>query len=318
MSRYLVTGCAGFIGSHLSLALLNAGDEVVGVDRISPYYDVRVKHDNISRLEKNSGFQFIETELTLVGENDLRGYDGIFHLAGQAGVRASWGDQFATYLNDNVLSSQFLFEHTDSDCPIVWASSSSVYGDSMEFPLLETMNCEPISPYGITKLCVENLSSAYTKQKNQRISGLRYFTVFGPGQRPDMAFTKICKSLFLQEPFHVYGDGRQIRDFTFVDDVVGATIDVMKKGSSGLYNIAGGAQTSLLEAIHLFERVSGRKLDVRFEAKQSGDVLVTSASTDKIRSEVGWEPKTDLIDGMRSQWKWAEEYFGGDATLGTK
>lgn len=311
MSRYLVTGCAGFIGSNLTERLLQNGDQVVGVDRISSYYDVRIKHANLSKLTYYPKFRFIESGLASLEMKNLRNYNGIFHLAGQAGVRASWGDQFGTYLTDNVLSSQFLFENTDSDTPIVWASSSSVYGDSREYPLLETMGCDPISPYGITKLCVENLASTYTKLKNQRISGLRYFTVFGPGQRPDMAFTKICKSLILQEEFFVYGDGKQIRDFTFVDDVVNATIMVMDKGSSGLYNIAGGSQTTLLEAIEMFEQVSGSKLDVNFGEKQSGDVLVTSASTDKIRKEVGWEPNTNLIDGITSQWKWAEEHFGG-------
>ena len=311
MSKYLVTGCAGFIGSFLAEVLLKSGDNVTGVDRISPYYDVRIKHNNIARLKKYSGFEFIENDLNDVREQDLRSFHGVFHLAGQAGVRSSWGDQFATYLNDNVLSSQYLFENTESACPIVWASSSSVYGDSTDFPLLETMNCEPISPYGITKLSVENLSSTYAKLKKQRISGLRYFTVYGPGQRPDMAFTKICKSLFFGEPFHIYGDGKQIRDFTFVEDAVNATILVMRNGSSGIYNIAGGSETTLLEAIDLFQQVSGRKLEVRFENKQSGDVLMTSASTLKISKDVGWEAKTELLNGIKSQWAWAEKYFGG-------
>jgi nucleoside-diphosphate-sugar epimerase len=311
MSRYLVTGCAGFIGRHLSLKLLDEGHEIIGVDRISPYYDVNIKRANIETLVKFKKFVYLEKPILELSSADFENLDGIFHLAGQAGVRSSWGDDFKTYLDDNVLSSQFIFEKSSPNCPIVWASSSSVYGDAQDYPLAEGMSCSPISPYGISKLCVENLANTYSKIKHQSIIGLRYFTVYGPGQRPDMAFTKICKSLHNGIPFEIYGDGKQVRDFTYVSDIVQATIQIMQSKNSGVYNVAGGNEISLLDVIKIFEQVSNRELKVEFIPSQIGDVRKTAASTSKIRNEINWSPTFIIQSGILEQWNWSQNFFGG-------
>lgn len=306
--RFLVTGCAGFIGSKLTTQLMKLGAEVLGVDSFSDYYDARLKEQNLKNiLDTNGSFEFMRCDInssSFVIPNDI---DGIFHLAAQAGVRSSWGSEFTNYVNQNIVSTQKIFENSGRGIPIVYASSSSVYGDSLNFPVSEGDPLQPISPYGVTKLTCEALSFAYSKFHQAKIVGLRYFTVYGPGQRPDMAFTKICRALLTGDEFVVFGTGEQIRDFTFVSDAVDATILLMLEGETGAYNIGGGNQVSLNTALKAFEDVSGRKLNLRYVETTKGDVLRTGASTEKIREATGWSPRVEFQDGIESHWAWAKD-----------
>jgi UDP-glucuronate 4-epimerase len=294
--RYVVTGAAGFIGSHLATALMTRGDDVVGIDCFTDYYDTSIKEDNASGLDVR--------RLDLAADRlDFSGFDGVFHLAGQPGV-ASFGDVYATYLRRNELASQRVFEAAVRDrVRVVFASSSSVYGRAASYPTAEETVPAPTSPYGITKLAAEHLAAAYGHAFGLDAVVLRYFTVFGPRQRPDMAFTRIAAALATNRPFELFGDGRQTRTWAYVGDVVEATIAAMARGS-GVYNVAGEEETSVRQVIGEFERLAGRPLDVRERATVRGDQRRTCASTDRIRSELGWEPQTRLAQGLEAQWEW--------------
>ena len=297
--RYVVTGAAGFVGSHLAEALEAAGHEVVGLDCFTDYYDPALKEENARGLEVRR-VDLAEDEL------DLDGCDGVFHLAGQPGVRASFTD-FPAYLSRNVLATQRVFEAAAArELRVVFASSSSVYGDAERYPTAEETVPHPISPYGITKLACENLEQAYAKSVGLDAVTLRYFTVYGPRQRPDMAFTRIVTALAEGRPFDLYGDGSISRGFTYVADVVTATIAGMERAPTGaVYNVGGGTETSMRDAIALTERIAGRRLDVRTAPVASGDVRRTAADTTRIRAELGWEPTVGLEQGLRAQWLWA-------------
>jgi nucleoside-diphosphate-sugar epimerase len=304
LSRYVVTGCAGFLGSHVVEALLRRGHEVVGIDAFTDYYGREVKEANLGRAHKRSAFSLVETDLA---EDSLApllsGVDGVFHLAAQPGVRGSWGDTFAVYLRDNVLASQRLFEASArSRTRVLLASTSSVYGNAESYPTHEAMTPRPVSPYGVTKLACESLARTYAESFGLEAIVLRYFTVYGPRQRPDMAFARIVTALLSQTPFHVYGSGEQSRDFTYVGDAVEATIAAMEGGHAGAtYNVGGGSETTLRDVIALFERLSGMPLDVRHEPTALGDVRRTAADTRRIRSELGWRPKMSLAEGLGQQ-----------------
>jgi nucleoside-diphosphate-sugar epimerase len=295
--RYLVTGAAGFIGSHLSEALRDGGHDVVGLDCFTDYYDVELKEENARGLELR--------RLDLARDPiDLQGFDGVFHLAGQPGVR-SFGEVFETYLDRNVLASQRLFEAAARDgVRVVFASSSSVYGDAEAYPTAETVAPRPVSPYGITKLTCEHLARATARSFGLDVVVARYFNAYGPRQRPDMAFTRIAMCLAEGHPFDLFGDGLQSRSFTYVGDVVGATIAVME-GGSGTYNVGGGEEATMLETITILEDLAGRELEVRRHPAVPGDQRRTKADTSLIRSELGWEPSTTLRDGLRAHWEWA-------------
>jgi nucleoside-diphosphate-sugar epimerase len=303
MSRLVVTGAAGFIGSHLAEALLAAGHTVVGVDCFTDYYDPALKEENAR------GLDVVRLDLA---EDDLRdvfdGADGVFHLAGQPGVRASFSD-FAAYLSRNALATQRVFEAAAAArIRVVFASSSSVYGDSERYPTPEDVLPAPISPYGITKLACEHLERAYVKSVGLDAVTLRYFTVYGPRQRPDMAFTRIVTALAEGRPFELYGDGSVSRGFTYVADVVGATIAAMERAPAGaVYNVGGGTEATVAEAIALCERIAGRALDVRTLPPAAGDPRRTAADTSRIRSELGWEPRMGLEAGLKAQWEWASK-----------
>ena len=291
--RYVVTGAAGFIGSHLAETLQAAGHDVLGIDCFTDYYDVAVKEENARGLDVRR-LDLAEDAL------DFAGADGVFHLAGQPGVR-SFGDVFETYVRRNVLASQRVFEAAARDrTRVVFASSSSVYGDAERYPTPEETPPRPLSPYGITKLAAEHLARAYERSFGLDVVVLRYFNAFGPRQRPDMAFARIVGALADGTAFHLYGDGSQTRGWTFVADVVAATIAAMERGS-GTYNVGGGVEVSMREAIELLERIAGRRLDVREEPPAPGDPLRTNADTTRIRSELGWEPRTDLRSGLEAQ-----------------
>ena len=317
MSRYLVTGCAGFIGSHVVEALLHRGHEVLGVDTFTDYYERSVKESNLETAQRESAFSIVEADLAGDSVAPLfSGIDGLFHLAAQPGVRGSWGDTFSVYLRDNILVTQRLFEAAArSGVRIVLASTSSVYGNAESYPTHEEMLPRPVSPYGVTKLACESLARTYAECFALETIVLRYFTVYGPRQRPDMAFARIISALLSEKPFHVYGTGEQSRDFTYVADAVEATVAAMEGGYPGrIYNVGGGSETTLRDVIALLERLAGTHLDVRYEPAAVGDVRRTAADTTLIRSELDWRPQTALADGLGQQLAAARgglESFGG-------
>jgi UDP-glucuronate 4-epimerase len=303
VSRYLVTGCAGFLGSHVVEALLERGDEVIGVDAFTDYYPRSVKEANLEEAQR-AGLSLVELDLSegtlapLVQE-----VDGVFHLAAQPGVRGSWGDSFAVYVRDNILATARLFEAAaPAGVRVVMASTSSVYGNAEAYPTREDAVPRPVSPYGVTKLACEQLAGTYSECFGLEVVALRYFTVYGPRQRPDMAFARIVSALLQGRAFHVFGTGEQSRDFTFVADAVSATLAAMDKAPPGrIYNVGGGSETSLRDVIGLGERLAGLRLDVRYEGAAAGDVRRTSADTTLIRSELAWRPETPLEDGLAAQ-----------------
>ena len=310
MSRYLITGSAGFLGSHLAEALLESGDEVVGIDAFTDYYARDLKETNVQRARDWSGFSLLELDLA---DADLTALvadvDGVFHLAAQPGVRGSWGDTFAVYVRDNILATQRLLEAaTRASVPVVQASSSSVYGNAEAYPTFEDALLQPVSPYGVSKLACESLARAYSESFGLDVVSLRYFTVYGPRQRPDMAFSRIVASLLNGRPFDLFGTGEQSRDFTYVGDAVAATLMAMRgTPRSGVYNVGGGGETTLAEVIAICERLCGKRLDVRRGPASVGDVRRTAADTSLIRSQLGWSPGTALEEGLAGQLSAAAE-----------
>ena len=295
--RYLVTGSAGFIGSHLYEALQARGDDVVGLDDFTDYYDVSLKEENAR------GQELRRVDLAR-DPIELDGFDGIFHLAGQPGVR-SFGDVFETYLDRNVLASQRLFEAAArAGIRVVFSSTSSVYGEAERYPTDESIIPRPVSPYGITKLACEHLARAIALAFPLDIVVLRYFSVYGPRQRPDMAFARITSCLAEGRLFHLFGDGKQSRSFTYVGDVVNATIAAMERGS-GTYNVGGGEEATMRETIAILESVAGRALEIEQGQQVPGDQRRSMADTTLIRSELGWEPTTTLREGLAAHWEWA-------------
>jgi UDP-glucuronate 4-epimerase len=295
--RYAVTGAAGFIGSHLAEALLASGHDVVGIDCFTDYYDPALKEENARALEVR--------RLDLAADElDFAGLDAVFHLAGQPGVR-SFGAVFPLYLRRNVLASQRVFEAAARDgVRVVFASSSSVYGASERFPTPEETPPRPLSPYGITKLAGEQLAFAYEREFGLDCVVLRYFNAFGPRQRPDMAFTRIVNALRDGTRFQLYGDGAQSRGWTYVTDVVEATLAAAERGS-GVYNVGGAIEASLNQTIALLEEISGRTLALAREPAVPGDQKRTQADTRRIRDELGWSPRVALERGLSAQWEWA-------------
>jgi nucleoside-diphosphate-sugar epimerase len=299
--RYVVTGAAGFIGSHLVEALQRGGDEVVAVDALTDSYDIARKRANAE------AFELVEADLVDADlEALLAGVDGVFHLAGQPGVRASFGPDFALYLRRNVLAAAGLFEAAArQEIRVVYASSSSVYGDAEAFPTPEDAHPLPISPYGVTKLACEQLAYALRRSAGLEAVGLRYFTVYGPRQRPDMAFTRLLEALADGDAFPLLGDGSASRSFTYVDDAVAATALAMERGRPGeLYNVGGGEEATMAQAIALAQELAGRELAVKRLVAAAGDVLRTNADVAKAGRELGWQPSTSLADGLAEQWAW--------------
>jgi UDP-glucuronate 4-epimerase len=297
--RYVVTGAAGFIGSQLAEKLLESGHEVVAVDCFTDYYDPALKEENAAALDV--------VRLDLAAENlELDGVDGVFHLAGQPGVR-SFGDIFEEYVRRNLLASRRVFEAAAaSGTRVVFASSSSIYGDAERYPTTEETEPQPISPYGITKLGCEQLAHAYAQGFGLEAVVLRYFTFYGPRQRPDMALARIVDALARGSSFELYGDGHQSRSFTYVADGIAATIAAMERApAGGVYNVGGGEEATMRAAIGTLERVSGRTLDVVERPAAAGDVRRTSADATRIERDLGWRATTSLTDGLQAQWEWA-------------
>jgi len=313
VARFVVTGCAGFIGSHLAAALLERGDAVSGIDSFSDYYPREAKERNLERARPHEGFSFDEVDL-LDADLDaiVSASDGVFHLAAQPGVRGSWGATFSVYTRDNVLVTQRVFEAAArAGTRVVFASSSSVYGDAESYPTSEDATPRPVSPYGVTKLTCEQLGYAYARHFDLTLVGLRYFSVYGPGQRPDMAFARIVDGLLTGGTFTVYGTGKQTRDFTYVGDVVDATIKAMDRGPAGaVFNIGGGSEASLSDVIDLLGSLAGRKLETRHVPAARGDVQRTAADIRRAEAELGWRPRTSLRSGIAAQLEWAATQHG--------
>ena len=299
--RYVVTGAAGFIGSHLLRALLARGHDATGWDAFTDYYDPALKEENARGLP-------VDRRDLADGVLDLEGVDGVFHLAGQPGVR-SFGSVFPTYVRQNVLASQRLFEAAvAAGARTVLASSSSIYGDAASYPTTEDTSPRPLSPYGITKLACEHLASAYGQEFGLVAVTLRYFTIYGPRQRPDMALSRMIACAAAGSPFELFGDGTQSRSFTYVDDAVEATIAAMERGSAGTaYNVGGGEEVSVLQALEALAGIAGRRLEVVRSPRREGDAARTAADTSRIEADLGWEARTPFADGLAAQWRWAAD-----------
>jgi UDP-glucuronate 4-epimerase len=303
--RALVTGVAGFIGSHLAEALVASGTDVVGVDSFAPYYESELKRDNLARLADVDSFRLIEGNLREIDLPDvLEGLDVIFHLAAQPGVRRSWGQEFAVYTNENVLATQRLLESVreHGSVPFVFASSSSIYGDAERLPTPESALPMPVSPYGVTKLACEHLCRLYFSRFEVPTVMLRYFTVYGPRQRPDMAFSRFISAAGDGQPVEVFGDGLQSRDFTYVTDAVAATIAAADAGRPGeAYNVAGGSQATVLDVLETLRGVLGSDIEVRHLPAVPGDARHTGGDTEKARRDLSFMPKTTLAEGLAAQ-----------------
>ena len=306
--KVVVTGAAGFIGSHLTESLLADGHQVTGVDAFTDYYARAVKERNLEKSRGHRAFRLVEGHLQ---DLDLRpvleDVGQVFHLAAQAGVRASWGREFAHYTEHNVLATQRLLEaaRAAGGPRIVYASSSSVYGDAPALPLREDARCEPVSPYGVSKLAAEHLGVLYHRNFGLPVVSLRYFTVYGPRQRPDMAFHRFLRAARDGEPIHVFGDGRQTRDFTFVSDIVAATRAAADSGRPGsVYNVGGGERVVLNDVLGQIEDVTGRRLTVVRDEVQKGDMRDTFADTTAAGRDLGFRSTVPLAQGLEREWEW--------------
>lgn len=315
MSKLLVTGVAGFIGSATARSLVNLGHDVVGVDCLTDYYSRDIKLANLATIVSDR-FVFHEADLLRA---DLRlllhDVDRVIHLAGQPGVRGSWGQQFEVYTERNVLATQHLLEAA-KESPnlkkLVYASSSSIYGNAVEHPTHESSTPQPVSPYGVTKLAGEHLARLYAWNHGVPTITLRYFTVYGPGQRPDMAFTRFIKAALTGDEISVYGTGGQIRDFTYVDDVVQANISAAIEFTEPgiVLNVAGGSNVSMNEVLTLVSDLTGEDLNVRRLGAVAGDVFRTGGSTAAIEESLGWRPRTSLSEGISQQVDWVRAQLG--------
>ncbi len=309
-ARALVTGVAGFIGSSLAQTLLERDWEVVGIDCLTDYYDVQLKQANLENLLSHPGFEMHRIDLLDADLATLTaGVQVIFHQAAQAGVRASWGREFEIYTRLNVDATQRLLEHA-REHPVerfVYASSSSVYGQAASLPMRETDPTRPYSPYGVTKLAAEHLARLYHANFGVPTVSLRYFTVYGPRQRPDMAFNRFTAALLDGRPLGVYGDGEQTRDFTFVADAVEANLRAAEVGVPGaVYNIGGGSRVTLRHCLDTLMEIVG-KGEIEYSATPHGDVRHTYADSSRAQSELGWEPRVSLEEGLRRQVEWQQQ-----------
>lgn len=307
----LVTGVAGFIGSHLAERLLEEGFEVIGVDSFLDYYSKKIKENNLKGLIHNPKFRFIEGNILSFDLNEiLSQVEGVFHQAAIPGVRASWGKDFNQYVQNNILGTQVLLE-ASKDTNIkkfVYASSSSVYGNADELPIKENSPMNPVSPYGVSKLSGEHLAMLYFKSYGVRTVSLRYFTVYGPRQRPDMGFHKFIKAVLSGNEIEIYGTGEQTRDFTFVDDAVEANLQAFLKGKEGeVYNVGGGSRIRLIQAVKAIEETSGGIARLKYTEPQRGDAKHTYADISKAKRDFGYSPKVDIYEGLKRHYEWLRD-----------
>jgi len=310
MSASLVTGVAGFIGSHLAEALLARGDRVVGIDEFNDYYDPGLKRRNVDRLTGHANFTLVEGSIKALDWTEmLAGVTTVFHQAAQAGVRSSWGESFIDYSDRNINATQTILEaakNSSSLQRLVFASSSSVYGNAQSFPTSESACPQPVSPYGITKLAAEQLCGLYWHNFGVPVVALRYFTVYGPRQRPDMAFHKFFKAILADETINIYGDGKQTRDFTFVTDAVAANLAAatVPEAVGEVFNIGGGSRVMLKEILETIETIVDRPVRRQHLESAAGDARHTSADISKAQRLLGYAPKVSLEEGLRQEWEW--------------
>lgn len=312
----LVTGAAGFIGSTLCDKLLSLGYKVTGIDMFLDYYSKDLKLQNIKKALSHKNFSFIEGDLLNVNIISLiKDIEVVFHQAGQAGVRASWGDYFKTYIDHNILATQKVLEAIKSvNCvkKMVFASSSSVYGDAESYPTSENALPKPVSPYGVTKLAAENLVTLYSTQFGLPTVSLRYFTVYGPRQRPDMAFTKFCKSALKGDPITIFGDGNQSRDFTYVTDIVAANLLAADHGCDGaVYNIGGGTNATVNQVLSMITESVG-PIKVNYSERVKGEARITSADTTNAKRDLKFVPAVSLQEGINNQLDWMRDLLRSD------
>ncbi|MCJ7582184.1 MAG: NAD-dependent epimerase/dehydratase family protein, partial [Candidatus Aminicenantes bacterium] len=302
----LVTGAAGFIGSHLTERLLNDGFSVIGIDSFNDTYSRWMKDEHILPFKNNSQFQLISDNLNDIDLSSLlQDVDYIFHMAAQAGVRSSWGKHFSVYTENNISATQKLLEAAkDSSIKkLIYASSSSVYGLCPELPMIESSPLLPYSPYGVTKLAAENLCQLYYKNFCVPTVSLRFFTVYGPGQRPDMAFHIFLKSMNENKPIPLYGDGKQTRDFTYIDDIIDANVHSMDQGQAGeVYNVGGGNRKEMKAIFPILEKITGKKVLLQHFDQQKGDVFHTYAGINKAKKDLDFHPQIPLEEGLTQEW----------------
>jgi nucleoside-diphosphate-sugar epimerase len=311
-SHCLVTGVGGFIGSTLAEALLSRGDTVLGVDAMTDYYARDLKDGNLSSLLGRDGFTFREVDLASAELSPLLDHAAyVFHYAAQPGVRKSWGPEFAGYTENNVLATQRLLEAASGRQlrRFVYASSSSVYGDAVELPVRETTLPHPISPYGVTKLAGEHLCGLYARSAGVPTVSLRYFTVYGPRQRPDMAFSRFIRALLEDREIVIYGDGQQTRDFTYVADAVEAALEAaqvdLSTPSGRVYNIGGGSRVSVNTVIGLLQTMTGKTARINTQPAQPGDARHTYADCSAAAADLGYHPRVTLEAGLEAMVQWS-------------
>jgi UDP-glucose 4-epimerase len=316
-TRVVVTGAAGFIGSHLCERLLADGHEVVGIDSFSDYYEQERKEQNLSVARARPNFTLEVADLVDADlERILDGATVVFHLAGQPGVRPSWGGHFDRYVHDNIVATQRLLESLRESQlrKLVFASSSSVYGDAEMFPTKESALPRPVSPYGMTKLAAEHLTFVYMRNFGIPATSLRYFTVYGPRQRPDMAFCRFMEALVDNQEIEIFGDGEQTREFTYVSDAVDGTVKAASADVVGqIINLGGGSRVTVnrvLDTLEDISRIKARRLHL---PAAPGDPRHTGASINLARERLGWEPRVSLREGLTRQWEWFQEARGSVA-----
>lgn len=311
--KALVTGAAGFIGSHLCEKLLSGDHEVIGLDSFLDYYPRWIKELNLAAWKDLPRARFIEQNLLDVDWGSmLEGVDVVFHLAAQAGVRASWGKSFLIYTKNNIEATQIMLEASKERKlkKFVYASTSSVYGDTDQIPMKEESVLKPVSPYGVTKLAAEGLCYLYWKNYGVPCVALRYFTVYGPRQRPDMAFYRFLLAVQENRPITIFEDGNQTRDFTYVDDIIEGTWLAALKGREGRsYNLGGGSRITVNDVLQILGEITGRKPDVRYSDRQMGDMRDTFASTENAREDLGYIPRTGVREGLTRQYRWLQDLF---------
>jgi UDP-glucuronate 4-epimerase len=308
--KALVTGCAGFIGSHLTESLLQDGHEVVGIDCFNENYGRSQKLRNLELARQWDQFDFVPVDLSRGDLAELTADCGVvYHLAAEPGVRSSWGRRFEAYVRNNVMATQLLLDAviTENSGRVVYASSSSVYGQAEALPTAESALPRPFSPYGVTKLSAEHLCEAYRDNWGLDVVMLRYFSVFGPRQRPDMAFHKFCRAAASGEQIEVYGDGTQTRDFTFVKDIVAATraAGEAKVAAGATYNVGGGLRASVNDSLEIIAALADKALRVEYQDAQAGDPRETGADISRARADLGFDPRTSLQDGLLAEFEWA-------------
>ncbi|MTJ11380.1 NAD-dependent epimerase/dehydratase family protein [Anabaena sp. UHCC 0187] len=315
MTKIIVTGVAGFIGSHLAETLLKQGNEVIGIDEFNDYYDPLLKRKNIANFQNSSNFTLVEGDIQFLDwQKLLPDVEFIYHQAAQAGVRASWGKGFRAYTERNINATQVLLEaakDAQNLKRLVFASTSSIYGDAETLPTNEEIKPLPVSPYGITKLAAERLGFLYHKNFNVPFVALRYFTVYGPRQRPDMAFHKFFKAVLQDEAIPVYGDGQQTRDFTFVSDAIAANLAaaIVPEAVGEIFNIGGGSRVVLAEVLDTMAEIVGKPIKRNHIEKAMGDMRHTAADVSKARKILNYQPQICLRDGLTQEWEWVKSLY---------